>query len=64
MVDEISVICPHCGHQLYLVINEAGGIALRSFDIYENSETIQLLRASGYEFGRTVNPEGGEKCDE
>jgi len=60
MIDEISVVCPHCGQQLYLIVNETGGIALRSFDIYESSETIEILRSSGYEFG-TVEAEGGDK---
>lgn len=59
MIDEISVVCPHCGQQLYLIVNETGGIALRSFDIYDSSEAIEVLRSSGYELG-TVNTEGGD----
>ena len=59
--DEIKTVCPHCGRPLYFLINEAGGIALRSFDILENSETLKILKSSGYEFG-TVQTEGGE-CD-
>lgn len=59
-IDEISVVCPHCGQQLYFMVSEAGGIALRSFDIYENSETIEILRSSGYEFGN-AEAEGGDK---
>lgn len=59
MMSEISVTCPHCGQTLYFIIKENGGIALRSFDIYENSETLQILRDSGYEFG-TVAEEGGD----
>lgn len=60
MVDEITVVCPHCGQPLYFMVSEAGGIALRSFDIYENSETIEILKSSGYEFG-TATAEGGDK---
>lgn len=60
-METIKITCPHCGMMLELIISKAGGIALRSFDIYENSESVKLIRSSGYEFG-TVKTEGGE-CD-
>ena len=63
-MNEVKVMCPHCGRMLYFIINETGGIALRSFDISENSETLQILRSSGYEFGGAVRSEGGENGDE
>ena len=59
MMDEIRVTCPHCGQTLYFIIKESGGIAIRSFDIYENSETIEILKSYGYEFG-TAAEEGGD----
>lgn len=59
MMDEFIVTCPHCGQILTFIIKESGGVALRSFDILENSETLQILKESGYEFG-TVTKEGGE----
>ncbi len=58
-MDEFTVTCPHCGQILTFIIKESGGVALRSFDIFENSETLQILKESGYEFG-TVTKEGGE----
>lgn len=60
---EIKFTCPHCGHDLYFIINENEELALRSFDICDGSETVKLLREYGYELG-TVTAEGGEKSDE
>lgn len=56
--DIIKVNCPHCGMILDVIISKTGGVALRSFDIQENSETVKILRDHGYEFG-TVKTEGG-----
>lgn len=57
---ELKLCCPHCGETLYFMINEAGDIALRSFDIFENSDSVCILKESGYEFG-TATAEGGDK---
>lgn len=57
---ELNITCPHCGQIITLIVNEtADKLAVRSFDIYDNSETIRFLKLHGYEFG-TNSEEGGD----
>lgn len=58
---EFLVTCPCCKQQLKISISETDGdkIAISFFDISDNSETIEIIREKGYEFGSSLE-KGGE----
>lgn len=49
---EIRINCPHCGQSIDISISDAGDLFLRHFDIVTDSETVEFIRGSGYEFGK------------
>lgn len=54
---ERKITCPCCGKTIYISITEAGDFYLRSFDIQTDSETIEFIKNSDYEFGATKGKE-------
>lgn len=50
---EYPITCPCCGNTIYISVTKTGDFYLRSFDIQHDSETIEFVKDSGYEFGAT-----------
>ena len=57
---EFLVTCPCCQQQLKIMLSETDGdkIAVSFFDISDNSETIEIIRQKGYEFGASLKKGG------
>ena len=55
---EYEIKCPNCGQTIIITVSEDNpdNIVVAFFDISDNSETIQIARSLGYEFGM----KGGE----
>lgn len=57
---EFYITCPCCQQQLKIMLSETDGdkIAVSFFDIADNSETLEIIRAKGYEFGESLKKGG------
>ena len=63
-MEEFEITCPCCQQQLKIMLSKTNGseLAVSFFDIADNSETIEIIRAKGYEFGTSLRK--GGKNDE
>lgn len=54
---QYTIQCPCCGKNIYIEISKAGELLLGFCDLYEDSETYEVVRSCGYEFGTTDGKE-------
>ena len=52
--DYYKTTCPCCGQPLELFVNENGSIGIRYYDIEDQTEVIEILKAKNIEFGSNI----------